>query len=144
MHPLICLAVQVFQNSLGMKFNNRFNEFGDDMCEHIDRVEVSYEHPCSCISVYMDKSYGDYHAPLAMTLDPNEFCAVASALLKIPFSATLDKDSKDFTIRMDGLELHFLQLLIPQGLVVTETEEGLFKESIVLHLCDDARKNLSG
>lgn len=144
MHPLICLAVQVFQNSLGMKFNNRFNESGDDMCEHIDHVEVSYEHPCSRISVYMDKSYGDYHAPLVMTLDPNEFCAVASALLKIPFSATLDKDSKDFTIRMDGLELHFLQLLIPQGLVVTETEEGLFKESIVLHLCDDARKNLSG
>ena len=143
MHPLIFLAVQVFQRSLGMKFSNKFNGCVDDMVEHIDHVEVSYEHPSSCISVYMDKSYGDCHAPLVITLDPNEFCTVASALMKIPFSATLDKDGKDFTIRMDGLELHFLQLLIPQGLVVTETEEGLFKESIVLHLCDDARKNLS-
>ena len=106
-------------------------------------MEISYEHPDIRVSVYYGKEEKEHQVPKEILIYPDTLCSLLSSLLGISFTSTLDSDSGDFTLRMDGLEVHFLHLLIPYGIIMMETEEGMFKESVVDRLCGNARKEFS-
>ena len=143
MNPLIHRTLQFLYRLLGSRLNQALSRDWEDACGSIDYMEISYEHPDIRVSVYFGKEEKEHQVPKEILIYPDTLCSLLSSLLGISFTSTLDSDSGDFTLRMDGLEVHFLHLLLPYGIIMMETEEGMFKESVVDRLCGNARKEFS-
>lgn len=143
MNPLIHMTLGTLYKLLGSRLNFALSKDWEEACGNIDHVEISYEHPNIGVSVYYDKEEKGHQVPCEIPIDPTILCSLLSSLLGIAFTCTLNGSGDDFILRMDGLEVHFLQLLLPYGIIMTETEEGMFKESVLDRLCGNARKVFS-